>query len=71
MLGRPGASGADLARYVGSHPMAGRERSGAGHARGDLFDGRAWVVVPHDATDPAAVRWWHRLPRPTPARPCP
>ena len=40
------AAGADLTRYVGSHPMAGRERSGAGHARGDLFEGRAWVVVP-------------------------
>ena len=38
------ASGADLTRYVGSHPMAGRERSGAGHARGDLFEGRAWVI---------------------------
>ncbi|WP_270888090.1 prephenate dehydrogenase [Pedococcus sp. 5OH_020] len=38
--------GADLRRYVGSHPMAGRERSGAVAARGDLFDGRAWVVVP-------------------------
>ena len=41
------ARGADLTRYVGSHPMAGRERSGAVAARGDLFDGRAWVVVPH------------------------
>ena len=41
-----GEGGGDLTRYVGSHPMAGRERSGAGAARGDLFDGRAWVVVP-------------------------
>ena len=40
------ARGADLRRYAGSHPMAGRERSGAVAARGDLFDGRAWVVVP-------------------------
>jgi prephenate dehydrogenase len=38
--------GGPLDRYVGSHPMAGRERSGAGAARGDLFEGRAWVVVP-------------------------
>jgi prephenate dehydrogenase len=44
------AAGADLTRYVGSHPMAGRERSGAGHARGDLFEGRAWVVVPSPET---------------------
>lgn len=34
-------------RYVGSHPMAGRERSGASAADGDLFIGRPWVVVPH------------------------
>ncbi|HET7398226.1 MAG TPA: prephenate dehydrogenase [Intrasporangium sp.] len=50
------ASGADVRRYVGSHPMAGRERSGAAAARGDLFDGRAWVVVPHESSDPDAVR---------------
>jgi prephenate dehydrogenase len=47
--------GGDLTRYVGSHPMAGRERSGAGAARGDLFDGRAWVVVPTEASRPDAV----------------
>jgi prephenate dehydrogenase len=39
--------GADLARYVGSHPMAGRERGGAVSARADLFLGRPWVVAPH------------------------
>jgi prephenate dehydrogenase len=47
--------GGDLARYVGSHPMAGRERSGAGAARGDLFDGRAWVVVPTETSRADAV----------------
>ncbi len=47
--------GGDLTRYAGSHPMAGRERSGAVAARGDLFDGRAWVVVPHDQSSQAAV----------------
>ena len=34
-----GASEAS-SRYVGSHPMAGRERSGAGAADADLFYGR-------------------------------
>jgi prephenate dehydrogenase len=29
-----------LPRYVGTHPMAGREVSGAQSARGDLFNGR-------------------------------
>ena len=36
-------------RYVGSHPMAGRERSGAVAARSDLFEGRTWVVCADDA----------------------
>ncbi|MGO1769424.1 MAG: prephenate dehydrogenase [Microbacterium sp.] len=36
--------GADLARYIGSHPMAGRERGGAVSARSDIFVGRPWVV---------------------------
>lgn len=49
------AAGADLTRYVGSHPMAGRERSGAVSGRHDLFDGRAWVLTPTAETDPAAV----------------
>lgn len=55
------ARGGDLSRYAGSHPMAGRERSGAVAARGDLFDGRAWVVVPHDETSPAATEAVCRL----------
>ncbi len=46
------ASGAELARYCGSHPMAGRERSGAVSGRHDLFDGRAWVVTPTPETLP-------------------
>ena len=36
-------------RYVGSHPMAGRERSGAGAADADLFYGA------HESTWPRAV----------------
>ncbi len=43
------AAGADLSRYIGSHPMAGRERSGAISARADLFIGRPWVIAGHDA----------------------
>ena len=40
--------GADLGRYIGSHPMAGRERGGAVSARADLFIGRPWVIAGHD-----------------------
>lgn len=50
------AGGGDLRRYVGSHPMAGSERSGPTAARPDLFAGRPWVVVAGPEADPAAVR---------------
>lgn len=49
------AAGADLSRYVGSHPMAGSERSGPTAARPDLFVGRPWVVVGTEASAPDAV----------------
>ncbi|WP_147917549.1 prephenate dehydrogenase [Ruania zhangjianzhongii] len=45
----------DLSRYIGSHPMAGRERSGAGAASADLFLGRPWVIAPHERTSAEAV----------------
>lgn len=45
----------DLSRYVGSHPMAGRERGGAVSARADIFTGRSWVVCPRADTDNSAV----------------
>src|SRR6185437_12955982 len=48
-------NGVDLSRYVGSHPMAGRERSGAVAARADLFAGQPWVVCAHEDSSPAAV----------------
>ena len=42
----------DLAdRFVGGHPMAGRERSGARGARADLFAGRPWVLCPTSYVD--------------------
>lgn len=44
-----------LDRFVGSHPMAGKERSGAPNADGDLFTGRPWVVVPTDHSSRAAI----------------
>lgn len=47
-------TGADLSRYVGSHPMAGRETGGPLSGRADLFIGRPWVVAAHaDSTVPA------------------
>jgi prephenate dehydrogenase len=41
VAGRAGAE-----RYVGGHPMAGREVSGPAGAHHDLFRGRPWVICP-------------------------
>jgi prephenate dehydrogenase len=43
-------------RYLGSHPMAGRERGGAISARADLFLGRPWVIAEHEFTTGAQLR---------------
>ncbi|UOQ57784.1 prephenate dehydrogenase [Leucobacter allii] len=47
--------GVDLTRYVGSHPMAGRERGGAIMARADLFTARPWVICRDHETPAAAL----------------
>ena len=52
--GRHGPTGY-LDRYVGSHPMAGSERSGPLAASAALFGGRPWAITPHESADPAAV----------------
>jgi prephenate dehydrogenase len=49
------ALGSDLTRYVGSHPMAGRERGGAISGRADLFVGRPWVISANPQSNPLAV----------------
>lgn len=43
-----------LYRFCGTHPMAGREVSGAVSARADLFLDRAWVITPTQETSEAA-----------------
>lgn len=45
--------GVDLTHYIGSHPLAGRERGGAISARADIFVGRPWVVC-RDGETPAS-----------------
>src|SRR5690242_6661880 len=45
-----GAAGADLSRFIGGHPLAGRERSGPLAGRADLFEGRPWVLTPGPTT---------------------
>ena len=51
--------------FVGSHPMAGSEKSGYGVARADLFRGALVVVTPSETVAPAAVKtvaaFWEQL----------
>ena len=47
------ARGVDLTHYIGSHPLAGRERGGAISARADIFVGRPWVVCRDEETSAA------------------
>ncbi len=50
-------------RFVGGHPMAGREASGFGAAESDLFVGRPWIVSPGmsaGAADIERVVWLAR-----------
>lgn len=48
-------SAADARRHLGTHPMAGSERSGPVAARGTLFTASPWVLCPQPDTDPAAL----------------
>jgi prephenate dehydrogenase len=43
-----------LYRFCGTHPMAGREVSGAVSARADLFLDRAWIITPTPETSKEA-----------------
>ncbi len=51
--------------FVGSHPMAGSEKTGLDHASDELFTGRACFVTPLSQTDPEATarvaQLWHEL----------
>lgn len=55
------AVGADLGRYVGSHPMAGRERGGAIAGRADLFLSRPWVITANGASAAESIRLVEQL----------
>jgi prephenate dehydrogenase len=50
------AAGRGDVQFVGSHPMAGSERSGYGVARVDLFQGATVVVTPTEANEATAVK---------------
>jgi prephenate dehydrogenase len=58
----------NLARceFLGGHPMAGKEKRGAGAASADLFQGQTWVLTPVETADletPAAIEFHDWLKR--------
>ena len=48
-------------RWVGGHPMSGREQAGYAAADADLFVDRPWVVLPGPSAMPADVALVERL----------
>jgi prephenate dehydrogenase len=58
------ASGAG-GTFIGSHPMAGSEKSGMTHAKADLFDGKPCIVTPSENTPEQAMlvvrEFWEKL----------
>jgi prephenate dehydrogenase len=44
------------ATFIGSHPMAGREKSGVSHATAELFQNAVCAITPLRKTPPEAVR---------------
>ena len=50
------ALGADLSRYVGSHPMAGTQFAGPMTAVAELFVDRTWVITPAQVNPPWCVQ---------------
>lgn len=49
------------AEFIGSHPMAGNERTGVGAAHPDLFEGAVTVLTPTARTSGRALREARRL----------
>ena len=64
----PIVAAAKTSRFVGTHPMAGREVTGPDAARAALFRGATWVVVPNGA-DEADVRFVEQVIADLGARP--
>lgn len=66
---RWGAERLGPAGFLGGHPMAGREASGLGAARVDLFAGAPWVLTPADASARQRFAPWRALLERIGARP--
>ena len=47
----------DHVEFLGSHPMAGSEKTGLEHARVDLFQGQACILTPTAMNTPRGIHW--------------
>ena len=63
------SAGGDVGRFVGTHPIAGRELSGPAAAQPELFRDRPWAICPTAATAATAVSAAHALAVDCRARP--
>ncbi len=59
----------DPDRFLGGHPVAGKERSGLGESDATLFRGETWIFTPDDGQDLTPFDEWFRLVRALGARP--
>jgi prephenate dehydrogenase len=55
------AAAGGSARFVGGHPIAGKEAHGAEHASPGLFEGATWFLTPTAGTDPERHALVHRF----------
>ena len=62
------AQSAAAGSFVGSHPMAGSEKSGVEHARESLLDGKLVVITPDVGSNPKQVATTEQLWRSLGAR---
>ncbi len=47
--------------FIGSHPMAGSEKTGMSHARADLFQGAACILTPDEDAHDAQITQLHQF----------
>jgi prephenate dehydrogenase len=59
----------DPSRFLGGHPVAGKERSGLSESDATLFRGESWVFTPDDGQELTPFDEWFRLVRAIGARP--
>ena len=56
-------------RFLGGHPVAGKERSGLSESDATLFRGETWIFTPGDGQELTPFDDWFRLVRAIGARP--